>query len=349
MPLISIIVPVYNVSEDYLRQCIESLVNQTLHDIEIILVDDGTPDNGGIICDQYANKDKRIRVIHQENQGVSAARNHGIEAATGEWITFVDADDWLELNACEILKNNVLQEDSDFLIFALKVNFPDREMINPFWNSDYEYLDKYAREELQIQLLYKTVSQFSPPYNMVGVAVCKLYKKDFLQTFNMKYNTNLSLSEDGVFVFQALENANKIFYINEFLYHYRKHSESATQSFRENAENDYGNGLKELERCLINSGKSGKFYTAFYFRAIFNIFTITNQFYCSSKNRNTYFEKIKGIRMLCNSEPYSSAIKKISVIQYSEKSSFFRSIGFFLLKLRVYSIFYFISLLKNKL
>lgn len=101
-PLVSVIVPVYNV-EKYLHQCVDSIINQTHRNLEIILVDDGSPDNCGAICDEYALKDRRILVIHQENGGVSAARNAGLDAAGGEYLMFVDADDWLALNAVEHL------------------------------------------------------------------------------------------------------------------------------------------------------------------------------------------------------------------------------------------------------
>jgi glycosyltransferase involved in cell wall biosynthesis len=349
MPLISIIVPVYKVKEEYLRRCIESLVNQTFGDIEIILVDDGTPDKGGALCDYYEQQDKRIKVIHQENQGVSASRNHGIEVATGEWITFVDADDWVELNACEKLKNIIINEDLDMLIFALKVNFPDKEFENPFWKKSYTHLKKNDREELQLQLLYKTVSQYSPPYNMVGVAVCKLYSSEFLKKFDLKYNTNLTLSEDGVFVFQALENADKVVYINEFLYHYRKHDESATNRYRENAESDYGNALKVLEEYIAKFGKKGIFYTAFYYRAIFNIFALSHQLYCNENNKAPHLEKIRSVRDICKKEPYFSAIRNISFVDFSKNSSYYRKIGFSMLKLRLYSLFYCLCLIKLKI
>ena len=110
--LISVIVPVYNV-ERYLRQCIESITNQSYKNLQIILIDDGSKDNSGKICDEYAEKDKRVEVIHKENTGVSAARNTGLDNAKGEWITFVDADDWVEKNFCEILIKKATENESD--------------------------------------------------------------------------------------------------------------------------------------------------------------------------------------------------------------------------------------------
>ena len=115
MVKVSIIVPVYKV-ENYLSNCIESLIGQTLKDIEIILVDDGSPDNSGKICDQYAEKDNRITVVHKTNGGVSAARNDGLKKANGDWVIFCDSDDWMDLLACEILYEAGELSQSDIVI-----------------------------------------------------------------------------------------------------------------------------------------------------------------------------------------------------------------------------------------
>lgn len=350
MPLISIIVPVYKVKEEYLRQCLDSLVNQTFNNIEIILVDDGTPDNGGVICDEYAKKDKRVKVIHQKNQGVSAARNNGIKEATGEWITFVDADDWIELNTCEKLRDSILNEDDiDFVIFALKLNSGNKELKNPFWNKNYQLFNSKIMEELQIQILHPKASKYTPPHAMVGVSVCKLYKKSFLNEINLKFNENLSYAEDRVFAFWALENANKVLYINEYLYHYRTHSESVTHQFRKEAEHENSKGLKELENILIELRKGKKFYNAFYFRVILSISILCNQYYCHRNNNLSTIAKINEITNLCTSEPYCSAIKNVSIVGYFKNSSFFQAISFFLLKIRAYTLFYYLSVFKNNI
>ena len=347
MPLISIIVPVYKVKEIYLRQCIESLIDQTYYNIEIILVNDGTPDNGGVICDEYAKNDSRIKVIHQKNQGASVARNNGMKLASGEWITFVDADDWIELDTCEKLKNAIMKEKMDFLIFALKVNFTNRVVENPFWNKKFASLDRKSREELQIQIFYKTLSSFSPPYNMVGVAVCKLYKASFLKKYDLKFNSELLLSEDGVFAFWALENANKVYYLNEFLYHYRRHRDSATNQYRKNAETDYRLGVEELEKCLIVTNKNSRFYTALNYRVILNLFAICNQLYFHENNTESFTQKIRSLKALYYSEPYLSAIKKVGIKNYSKNSGYFQKVGYSLLKFRAFFLFYFFFKFSN--
>ena len=119
VPLISIIVPVYNV-EKYIDKCISSILQQTYPRIELLLIDDGSPDKSGIICDMYAQKDNRVRVFHKPNAGVSAARNTGINNAKGEFITFVDSDDWLEPDCIRRSLNIINKNELDLLQFSSK-------------------------------------------------------------------------------------------------------------------------------------------------------------------------------------------------------------------------------------
>ena len=123
--LVSIIVPVYNV-EDYLTECIESAIKQTYHNLEIILVDDGSTDTSGKICDMYACKDDRIKVFHKQNGGLSDARNTGIEKATGEYIYFLDSDDMLPTGAIEKMLNACVQEDADMAIAGVEKFVDDK-------------------------------------------------------------------------------------------------------------------------------------------------------------------------------------------------------------------------------
>ena len=125
MPKISIIVPVYNV-EQYINRCIDSLLGQTLKDIEIILVDDGSPDQCPQICDEYARKDSRIKVIHKKNNGLGYARNSGLELATGEYIAFVDSDDYVNINMYEKLYNETINNNFDIVYCGFIVENKDK-------------------------------------------------------------------------------------------------------------------------------------------------------------------------------------------------------------------------------
>ena len=133
MPKVSVIILVYNV-EAYLKQCLDSVINQTLKDIEIILVDKESPDNCPKICDDYAKKDKRIKVIHQKNKGLSGARNTGMEFATGEYIAFIDSDDWIEKTMLQTLFSTAEKHNSDVAVCNVNLCYPNGKVENKkYW------------------------------------------------------------------------------------------------------------------------------------------------------------------------------------------------------------------------
>lgn len=215
--MVSIIVPIYNV-ENYLNKCIESLQSQTLKEIEIILVDDGSPDESGKICDDYAEKAARIRVIHQENQGVSAARNAGLAIAKGEYIGFVDPDDWVQPDMYEKLLDAIETTDADLAVAGY--NYYDEEYI----------VDKkrlYPTRENQIldrKEIYKQMSDM-PPTMRHGV-VQKLFRRDLIG--DLRFDTNTKSSEDLEFLLNYLSKVNKAVFIHQPLYNNLVRKGSAT-------------------------------------------------------------------------------------------------------------------------
>ena len=130
-PLLSVIVPVYK-AEKYIHKCISSILNQTFKDLELILVDDGSPDNSGVICDEYATKDSRVKVFHQENGGVCVARNTGLDNATGEYVFFVDSDDYILTDTLETLYTDVLNHNADIAVGFI-LYFAKRKMVTKTW------------------------------------------------------------------------------------------------------------------------------------------------------------------------------------------------------------------------
>ncbi|EME3187758.1 glycosyltransferase, partial [Enterococcus faecalis] len=163
MPKISIIVPVYNV-EKYLEKCVRSILAQTFTDFELILVDDGSPDSSGAMCDQFAEQDQRVKVIHKENGGLSDARNAGIEIATGEYLGFVDSDDYIADDMYELLYTNIVKEDADLSICGIYDVYEGKE---PIVKSLIQ--GTFSREEALLLILQG---------NIISVhAVNKLYKR----------------------------------------------------------------------------------------------------------------------------------------------------------------------------
>lgn len=217
--LISVIVPVYKV-EEYLPKCIESILNQTYKNIELILVDDGSPDNSPKICDEYASKDKRVKVIHKKNAGVSAARNDGINAASGKFITFVDSDDWIESEMYEKLYEKQQEKDYDVVMCGFKLVMPDttwfviEESKKDFCESkNVSYLLRSPNYVISGENRYSTVG------NINCYVVRFLYKKTIFD--NIKFDKKLIYMEDVAILTQIFLNDNlSVGYIDDCMYNY---------------------------------------------------------------------------------------------------------------------------------
>ena len=210
MPKVSVIIPIYNV-EKYLRQCLDSLVNQTLADIEIICINDGSTDGSLSILEEYASKDERIKVISQENQGQGVARNRGIELSSGEYIGFVDPDDWGELNMYEEMYS--------------KAKFYDPDIVECTYNQYYEYSKKSKTRPNAILLQEDTIFNWkeNPDYIFKSTNLSvwnKLYKSSFVKNNNIKF-ADTKLAQDHIFTIKSRIFANKIIFINKPLYNYR--------------------------------------------------------------------------------------------------------------------------------
>lgn len=213
-PLISVIVPVYKV-EQYLDRCLQSIVNQTYKNLEIILVDDGSPDNCPEICDEWMNKDKRISVIHQENGGLSNARNTGLRIASGEYIGFVDSDDWIELDMYEYLLDMMLQLDAD--ISHCSFYKTDGSISFEGHGTNQEYIGDNFFSMREALLLEKFILSV---WN-------KLYKRNVLEGV---FFEDGRYYEDTLFNFYAFKNANKTVYKGVPKYHYFTRMDSIVES-----------------------------------------------------------------------------------------------------------------------
>ena len=205
--LISVIVPVYNV-EPYLRQCLDSIVNQTYPNIEILIVDDGSPDRCGEICDEYAEKDSRIIVIHQENAGLSAARNAALDIARGEYIMFVDSDDWVEPIFCEKALEMALEYQVEIAIFGYYSVYQNKLIPNVTHTP--RILD--GTEAIQHIVLYDEPSLCNAVWN-------KIYHKRLFQ--NLRFPLGMT-AEDAALQYKFLFLTPKVYVFDQCLYNYRK-------------------------------------------------------------------------------------------------------------------------------
>lgn len=209
-PKISVIVPVYK-AEAYVHRCVDSLLTQTFQDFEILLVDDGSPDRSGEICDEYAKKDKRVRVFHKENGGVSTARNEGIKRALGEWIAFIDSDDYVDNTFLE----DFGLEDFEADIFLSGYKKIEQETGNIEKHS-------FATNRIQRVSLTECFAE-GEMKNILNSPVCKLFRHDIVMANNLQFDVNISFGEDHLFVLSYLYYVRSLVISSAMSYNYVRH------------------------------------------------------------------------------------------------------------------------------
>ena len=253
---VSVIVPIYKV-EQYIEKCVRSIMNQTYKNLEIILIDDGSPDHSGRICDELASLDNRIRVIHKENDGVSNARNTGISISKGDYIYFIDGDDYAELNAIETLVSYAEKEESDLVI--ADINIVD-EQGNYLGETNGENEDEY-RVFTSVEAADYFMKLDWGPWN-------KLYKREVHQ--DVRFPSH-KIHEDEAIMFQLFANSHKIVYIHNKLYNYIKRGESTTTSSYSIRKMDWYDAwinniefVKEFSPKLVNKAIAKMLVTAIY-------------------------------------------------------------------------------------
>ncbi|MCL1946740.1 MAG: glycosyltransferase [Chitinivibrionia bacterium] len=218
MPKISVIIPVYN-AEKYLEKCIDSVLLQTFTDFECILIDDGSPDNSGKICDGYAKKDERIKVVHQENGGVSCARNAGLDIAQGEWITFIDSDDWVDENYLELMYNNAINKTCDLSICGLRSIDKNGKLIIESKQYPVMFFDKVSAKKILFGFEYFTTA-----------TVSKLVNRKYIYENNIRFDMEVKVCEDGLFWFEIIDKIDRVLYDSTPCYNYMRNENSALNS-----------------------------------------------------------------------------------------------------------------------
>lgn len=221
-PLVSIIVPIYNV-EVYLDECLQSLLNQTLEAIEIICINDGSTDNSAHIAEQYARKDNRIHLIHKKNQGLSAARNTGLEYVTTEYILFCDSDDYFAPTMCEKMFTAITKHNVDIVVCGTSVLYETKDdLFSQENDARYFTIENECKAEINPELIH-TIS--APVWN-------KIFKKSILDSYSIRYIEGKNY-EDNFFTPAYLSVANNIYYLPDDLYYYRRRNNSITHRDQE--------------------------------------------------------------------------------------------------------------------
>lgn len=214
-PTISVIVPVYNVQK-YLDECIKSILNQTFTDFELILVNDGSTDNSGSICDEYEKSEERVKVIHQENSGVSCARNKGIEISRGQYITFIDSDDFIDKFFFKEAIKVLLENKSDIYISGVQMET---------WESDdIVETSLYSIKKSQFYTIKELLENMEVSYPQICICGpwCKFYKSSIIKDNGLFFDSDLCYGEDTFFNLSVFKNSKNAFFSNKCFYHYRR-------------------------------------------------------------------------------------------------------------------------------
>jgi glycosyltransferase involved in cell wall biosynthesis len=227
-PLVSIIIPIYN-SEAFLDKCIQSALNQSYKNIEVILVNDGSIDSSGEMCDNYAFIDNRVKVIHKNNGGLVSSRKTGLIASTGEYILYIDGDDWIELDLIEYYVKQIIEHNADVVVSSHIVNLEGREdiLINSLPSG------VYNKEQLK-SIIYPKM-MYTGKFSQFGIfsySWGKLYKKELLLKNQLKVNENITIGEDALCLYPTLLDANMLVILEQPGYHYRQRADSLIKTLR---------------------------------------------------------------------------------------------------------------------
>lgn len=228
MDLISVIVPIYNV-EKYLRQCLDSLLAQTYKNIEVIMVDDGSPDNCGVICDEYAEKYCNFIAVHKENAGLGMARNTGLENAHGQYVIFIDSDDYISDSLIEELYKELKLYQVDVCVSGFKCTVEGQR------NVQYES-ECYPGEKARTELFPRMVGSLPDKKDSIEMSVCGvLYNMEPIRKYNVRFPSERELiSEDLIFNIEYMQHANGAYLSNAVGYYYNINTSSLTRSYRQN-------------------------------------------------------------------------------------------------------------------
>lgn len=286
---ISVIVPVYNV-EDYIRKCLDSLINQTYKNLEIIVVDDGSQDSSGKICDEYANKDQRIHVIHKANGGLVSARKSGILLATGEYSTYVDSDDWIDENAFEELVDLLIIYHPDILAYGFIKEYYD------FTIKREELLQEgyYDRRRFLIES-NKIITHNHFFCQMLHFSACsKIYKTNLVKECQLEVNDEIRIGEDMAVVFQCMMKMQSLFIIKKCYYHYRVNEKSICNNRGEDEYQRYLKLVKHLSEMKSNFKEWSIDYENYFVQIIFYYLILCAVEYCFiEKSELLLFPKVK--------------------------------------------------------
>ena len=349
LPSISVVVPVYNIETGALEKCIESILNQTVWNIEVLLINDGSIEQNVVVCQKYAEQDSRVVFISHDNEGVSVCRNEGIEAAKGKWLAFVDGDDWLEPNYLEFMMELGDLNDADIILCDCYVNYESVQCENRFFSED--YLDSMQCGKDRFIMQFLAPKCFGDNYGITdsGAPWCKLYRRQFVLEHELRYEKQLRRMQDNVFNLYAYEAASKIVYSRMLLYHYRKSGSSGFTRYNPNISHVYDLVFEAINRFLTDTGKPEMYWQGFYTKVVFSFYVLLKIDFANKDNPKPYARRRQDALNVLNTKWYVTALKHGKVEYRSKMENIFA----YVMKLHavdcLFGLFYAKSFLWNKM
>ncbi|WP_342042527.1 glycosyltransferase [Bacillus sp. OTU2372] len=319
-PKVSIIVPIYNV-EKYLSRCLDSLLAQTLKEIEIIAINDGSSDNSLEILKMYGLKDSRIKVINKLNGGVSSARNVGIQHAIGEFIGFVDPDDWVDHDMYEVMYKNAVSQKADIVMCSYVREFENHSKIKNFkLPAKIRYLDEEVKLKVLRRLIGPLNEEMANPelLDAWGTVWSKIYRTEIIKYHHLSFIdlNKIGTNEDTLFNIEAVYYANCFLFLNKHFYHYwRANNTSVTSGYKPNLMNQWLYLFNYIETFLLDKNLEESFYRALNNRICLNTLGLGLNTICKDNRTSTFF-KIKKINMFLQEKRIKHSFKQLDLSQF---------------------------------
>lgn len=314
--MISIIVPVYN-SELYLKKCLESIISQTYENIEIICVDDNSSDCSLKLLVEYKKKDQRIKVIHKENEGVSLARNAGLDAAQGDYVLFVDSDDWIDKSTCEVALKKVLEEKADLVMWSYIRERGTEGYKKQIFDRDIVFEGKNVQEKLHRRMIGIVDDELAHPENADALCTVwgKLYCRSIISANRIRFYDirKIGTYEDGLFNLKYLKYVQKAIFLNQYFYHYRRTNvNSITGAYNANLGQQWDTLFQIMGKYIEQNRLNEKYQEALHNRISLSLIPLGINEMTNECSVGTKMAKIKEIISL---RSYAASIKSLK-IQY---------------------------------